>query len=87
MDIHRPTGRWLRSDDGIRACALCHGKVSASLVQIDPGGGATVAFSNYVYLNEVGRDRSNSANFEGYSCGPVSLELVLKRVTARQPES
>jgi hypothetical protein len=54
-------------------------KVSASLVQIDPGGGATVASSNYVYLNEVGHGRSNTANFEGYSCGPVSIEWKSNR--------
>jgi len=49
------------------------GSLVSYLVQVDPGGGATVAFSNYVYLSEAGHDRSKTANFEGYSCGPLSV--------------
>jgi hypothetical protein len=48
-------------------------RVVVHVVQVDPGGGATVAFINYVYLSEAGRDRSKTANFEGYSCGPLSV--------------
>lgn len=46
------------------------GKLVAYVVHVDPGGGATVAFINYVYLSEAGHDRNKTANFEGYSCGP-----------------
>jgi hypothetical protein len=49
------------------------GTVVASVVQVDPGGGATVAFSTYVYLSEAGHGRSRKANFHGYSCGPLSV--------------
>jgi hypothetical protein len=49
------------------------GRVVAYAVHVDPGGGATVGFINYVYLSEAGHDRSKSANFEGYSCGPLSV--------------
>ena len=50
-------------------------KLVASLVQVDPGGGATVGFVTDVYLHEVGRDSSGRkhSQFEGYSCGPVSI--------------
>jgi hypothetical protein len=49
------------------------GSVVAYVVHVDPGGGATVGFINYVYLSEAGHDRSKTANFEGYSCGPLSV--------------
>jgi hypothetical protein len=49
------------------------GRVVAYVVQVDPGGGATVEFINYVYLSEAGHDRSKTANFEGNSCGPLSV--------------
>lgn len=49
------------------------GKLVAYVVHVDPGGGATVAFINYVYLSEAGHDRNKTANFEGYSCGPLSV--------------
>ncbi len=49
-------------------------KVVALLLQVDPGGGATVAFTTYVYLNKGCEDVLRHANFEGYSCGPVSID-------------
>jgi hypothetical protein len=63
-----------RTESELARATSPDGKVVASLVQVDPGGGATVAFSDYVYLNEAGRDRRKTANFEGYSCGPVSID-------------
>jgi hypothetical protein len=42
------------------------GRAVAYVVQVDHRGGATVAFSYYVYLAEAGHDRSKTANFEGY---------------------
>jgi hypothetical protein len=50
------------------------GKVIASLVRVDPGGGATVGFLDYIYLNEAGSERSKTANFEGYACSSLAIK-------------
>jgi len=52
------------------------GKLVALLLQVDPGGGATVGFTNYVYLNPAAQDSRRHPLFEGYSCGPMSIAWV-----------
>jgi hypothetical protein len=49
-------------------------QIVALLVQVDPGGGATVGFTNYVYLAQAGQAAGKTAQFAGYSCGPMHIE-------------
>jgi hypothetical protein len=51
-------------------------KLEAVLVQVDYGGGATVGFGSYVYLNRAGDNSRKSAQFEAYSCGLISLSWI-----------
>jgi hypothetical protein len=45
----------------------------AVLLQVDPGGGATVGFTTEVYLAEAAKPNQRDLQFKGYSCGPVSI--------------
>jgi hypothetical protein len=67
------TGCGARTETELSQSPSPDGSVVAYVVHVDPGGGATVAFINYVYLSEAGHHRSKTANFEGYSCGPLSV--------------
>jgi hypothetical protein len=49
-----------------RQSAVPNHKLVALQIQEDPGGGATVAFTNYVYLAQEGSDIHKNAQFEGY---------------------
>jgi hypothetical protein len=58
-------------------------KLVATLVQVDPGGGATVGFTTDVYVNEAGLESRKHPQFEGYSCGPVSISWMENQTRAQ----
>jgi hypothetical protein len=62
----------IRTEEELARTSSPDKRIVATVVRVDPGGGATVGFTIDVYVNEAGEVNRKHPQFEGYSCGPVS---------------